>query len=65
MKVRVTFEVTDTDRIAISVAQGNGFKPAAREDIVDFLENGAEHRLSELRDRFQLATEEIMGEVAL
>lgn len=59
MKVRVTYEIDDTDRIAISVAQGLGFKPASRESIMDYLASVTFADLTMLRRKFELAMSKI------
>lgn len=59
MKVRVTFDIDDTDRIAISVFKGNGFKPAPRTDIEKFLQDVIDRRMGLLRRMFDSATQEM------
>lgn len=59
MKVRVTFDIDDTTRIAINVAQGNGFKPAPREAIETFLRDATNRKVDLLRRMFAAATLEL------
>lgn len=60
MKVRVTFELSDLDRVAINVLAGEGFVPAPRERIEKYLMATVVTRLSRLRKQFDVATQEIM-----
>lgn len=59
MKVRITFDITDDERVAISVAQGNGFKEAPRDDIERWITATVSHRRQVLNDRFAIATREM------
>ena len=63
MKVRVTFDINDTDRIAISVLAGNGFTPAPRDHIEAYLSGVVNTDLRKLRERFDVATQQIIGEL--
>lgn len=63
MKVRVTFEIDDTDRIAISVASGTGFRPASRVQMEGFINNAVAEKMDVLSSRFKLATEQLAEEV--
>ena len=59
MKVRVTFDIDDTDRVAISVASGTGFRPANRMQMEDFIRNAVHDKMDVLSSRFKLATEQL------
>jgi hypothetical protein len=63
MKVRVTFEITDTDRIAISVAQGKGFTPAPREDIEAYVTGVVTNRLDQIGEAFTEATDKLLEQL--
>lgn len=60
MKIRVTYEVDDVQRVAISVHKGDGFKPANRETIEEFLRDAGENRLAKLDVQFRRAFQEII-----
>lgn len=64
MKVRVTFDIDDTDRVAISVASGTGFRPASRVQMEGFINNAVREKMDVLSSRFKLATEQLAEEVA-
>jgi hypothetical protein len=59
MKIRVTFEVDDTDRIAISLLKNGTFKSAPRETIEEWLKDTVDVRLSRLRRQFEIATQDM------
>jgi hypothetical protein len=61
MKVRVTFDIDDTDRIAISVAAGTGFANANRGQMEDFIRNAVNDKMEGLNRRFKLATDQILA----
>jgi hypothetical protein len=63
MKVRVTFVIDDTDRVAISVASGTGFRPASRVQMEGFINNAVKEKMDALSHRFKLMTEQIAEEV--
>lgn len=63
MKVRVTFDIDDTDRVAISVASGTGFRPANRMQMEDFIRNAVNDKMAVLSNKFHLATEQLVEEV--
>lgn len=65
MKVRVTFEISDTDRIAISVAQDKGFVPATRADIEAFLTGVVTNRLDAVAAAWKEITDELMAKIKL
>ena len=65
MKVRVTFEVSDTDRIAISVAQDKGFVPASREDIEGFITGVVTNRLDAVAQAWKEVTDELMAKIRI
>lgn len=60
MKVRVTFDVTDTDRIAIGVLIDGKFAPASHETTEAYLAGVVHQRLARLRAQFDLATQSII-----
>lgn len=61
MKVRITFDVTDDQRIAISASQGEGFKPASRDEIVELIDTIVFDRLENLGATYRKAMEDIVS----
>lgn len=65
MKIRVTFDIDDTERIAISVLNTGEFKPAPRADLEAFIEEVVFNSLAKVRLRFDKAATLFRGEAAI
>ena len=64
MKVRVTFDVTDTDRLILGAVQEDGtFQPAPREAIVSFIEDLYTARMAEAREVYEAKAESIRASI--
>ncbi len=63
MKVRITFDVSDDERVAISASQGEGFKPASREEIVEFVDGIVYNRLRTLGATYREAMDDVIAKL--
>lgn len=63
MKVRVTFDVTDQQRLGIGAATSGQFRPATREEIDAFIEVVVTDRLNDLAAVVQRQTDEIVAKI--
>lgn len=70
MKVRITFDITDDQRLGIgAIAWGEDpeqreLKPASREEIVGFIENIVHSRLDDVGSTYRQAMDEIVARLS-
>ena len=61
MKVRITFDITDTQRVAISASKGDGFIPADRASLEAFLTDTVTTKLNRIEDAYTEAVDDLLS----